>query len=104
MDKEEEEQKNPGKKSRQEEEVREVEMTSNEEPGVTGTKSLSDLSVGEDARMQIREHNLRRYKMLRTQMGLKYEADLTNQEKKQIRHDEGGIISLIRNSRSWRRL
>lgn len=39
--------------------------------------------------MQIREHNLRRYKMLRTQMGLKYEADLTNQEKKQIRHDEG---------------
>lgn len=68
MDKEEEEQKNPGKKSRQEEEVREVEMTSDEEPGVTGTKSLCDLSVGEDARMQIRERNLRRYKMLRTQI------------------------------------
>lgn len=83
MDKGEEEQKNADKKLRQENEFGEVKMASDEEIGEIGSKSL-----GENVRWQIQERNLQRYKMLRTQAGLKYEVDLTEQEKKQYLHDE----------------
>lgn len=62
---------------------------SKEETGETNSSEVSEICTGEVERRKTRERNIRKYKMVRIKEGLKYEEDLTVQEKKQLHEDKG---------------
>lgn len=74
------------------EESSEREIVSDEERSTTkSTLSLSsEISEEERIRRQIRERNLKKHRMVRTKRGLKYETDLTEEDRKYMnkREDE----------------
>lgn len=45
--------------------------------------SSSEISCGERARREIRDRNMKKFKMVKTRHGLKYDEDLTEDDKKQ---------------------
>lgn len=83
-----EEDKNAGKKCPVMDEDSEERIESEEDREGNTTDASSELSIGEIARRQIRQRNLENYKMIRTKKGLKYESDLTLQEKKLLEEPE----------------
>lgn len=48
----------------------------------------SDISAGKLTRREIRERNLRCYRMVKTRKGLKYEEDLSAMERKSLQEEE----------------
>lgn len=62
---------------------------SEEETGETNSSKASEICAEEVERRKTRERNMKKYKMVRTKEGLRYEEDLTVQEKKQLHEDKG---------------
>lgn len=72
-----------------------------EEENCSSSATYYEESNEKSEKRKIRDRNLRRYKMVRTKNGLKYEEDLTEEERAQ-RGKQGEIYKHTHNGRSWK--